>query len=299
MKKIILVLFLSLSVQALFACDICGCSSGNYFLGPTPQFRNHFIGMRYSFRSFSTVMKEDESEFSNDFYQTAELWQGFKIKNKFQVLTFFPFNINHSLTDDGKKINNGLGDVTVIGNYNLFDNLKLNSDTETVNQQLWIGAGVKIPTGKFSPDEEEIVSSANSQAGTGSVDFLITASYSLVADRNGFTGNVNYKINQQAHDFKFGNRFTTSAFIFRSFNCKKIAVSPNIGLLYENLEANEFAEVKIEDTTGGALLAAAGFENRIDKMTIGFNAQLPLVQNISDEQTKITWRGMIHLTYAF
>ena len=299
MKKTIFTLVLAASLQQLFACDICGCSSGNYFLGPTPQFNKHFIGLRYSFRSFNTVLKNDDSQFSKDFYQTAELWGGFKIKKKFQVLTFVPFNSNHSITDDGEKKNNGFGDITVIGSYKLFDKIILNKDTQTVSQQLWIGGGVKLPTAEFSLDTSELVSSANSQAGTGSLDFLINAAYTLVIDNWGFTSDINYKINQSASGFRFGNRFTATIFAFRSFQLKKNSLSPNIGLLYEKLNPNELDKSKIENTGGNDLLASIGLEARFKKVMLGFNAQLPLVQNISDSQTRINMMGMLHLTYVF
>ena len=299
MKKILFVVIIAISFHPLFACDICGCSSGNYFLGPTPQFSKHFIGLRYSFRSYNTVLATDASQFSNDFYQTTELWGGFKIRNKFQFLSFVPYNFNYSTTDDGIKRNNGLGDITVIGNYNLLKTKFLNKDTLTVGQQLWIGGGIKLPTGKFSVDTTELVSSANSQAGTGSLDFLLPASYSLAIDNWGLTSNINYKINQAAYDFKFGDRFSASAFSFYSFHSTNNTFSPNIGLLFEYLDPNELAKTKILNTGGYDLLGAVGLEARFDKITIGLSAQLPLAENISDGQTKTNLRGMAHLTYAF
>ena len=191
MKKIFFIFFLALSVQNIFACDICGCSSGNYFIGPFPQFNKHFLGMRYSFRNFNTVLKSDNNQFSNDFYQTVELWGGIRLSKKWQLFIFAPFNINHSITDDGRKQNNGFGDITIIGNYNLLNELKLNRDTETASQQVWLGGGLKIPTGKFTPDTSEIVLSANTQPGTGSFDFLLSASYSLQVKNWGMNSNMN------------------------------------------------------------------------------------------------------------
>lgn len=299
MRKIISLLLLTVSFQQLFACDICGCSSGNYFLGPTPQFNKFFIGLRYSFRSYNTILKNSESQFSKDFYQTAELWGGFKIKKKFQLLAFVPYSTNHSRTDDGKKTNKGLGDISIIGSYKLFDKISLNKDTQTVSQQLWIGGGVKLPTATFSLDRSELVASANSQTGTGSFDFLVTAAYTLIIENLGFTSNLNYKINQSAFGFKFGNRFTSTVFAFRSFLVKKNTLSPNIGLLYENLNPDQLYKNEIENTGGNALLTAVGLETGFDKVMLGFNVQLPVVQNISDSQTKINIRGMLHLTYTF
>jgi len=299
MKRIVFAFLMTLSAFQLFACDICGCSSGNFFLGPMPQFNKHFIGLRYSFRSFNTMLQTDNSQFSKDFYQTTELWGGFKIKNNFQVLGFIPYNFNHSTTDDGAKTNNGIGEITLIGNYNLFNKIDLNKDTLSTGQQLWIGAGIKLPTGPFSVDTTELVSSANSQTGTGSIDFLLTATYSLFVDDWGLNSNINYKINQTASNFKFGNRFTATVFAFRSFHLKNETFSPNIGLIYENLNPNKLSKTEIESTGGNDLLGAIGLEMRFDSITIGLNVQHPLAENISDGQTKNKLRGMLHLTYTF
>lgn len=299
MKKIFFILFITLSFQNVFACDMCGCSSSNYFMGPFPQFNKYFLGTRYSFRKFNTVLKSDNNQFSNDFYQTVELWGGMRISKRWQLFIFAPFNFNRSITDDGCKQNKGIGDITLIGNYNLLNRLTLRKDSETVYQQLWVGGGLKIPTGKFTVDTSEIVSSANNQPGTGSLDFLLSVTYSLQVKNWGMNSNVNYKFNQSADNFKFGNRFYATAFVFRSIHFSKITLSPNIGLLYENLNRNENHNEKIEDTGGNVLLSALGIETRFNRIGIGFNAQLPLIQNLSNAQTNTILRGMFHLSYMF
>ncbi|MEI7523277.1 MAG: hypothetical protein WCJ95_03060 [Mariniphaga sp.] len=297
--KIAFLVVFSLLLKTLLACDICGCSSGNYFLGPSPQFNKYFIGTRYSFRSFSTVLKSDNKQFSKDFYQTAELWGGIKIKQRFQVLVFLPYNVNHSKSDDGNRLNQGLGDLTLIGNYSILDKLSLTKESNAISQQLWLGFGVKLPTGLYAIDQSEVVSSANSQPGTGSIDYLVTTSYNLVIENWGIASNLNYKINQSAASFHFGNRFSATAFAFRTIPFKSNSISPTIGLLYENLQQSELAKLKIESTGGNALLVAAGLESKFKNTSIGINAQLPIDQNISDLQTKIKLRGMVHLTFAF
>jgi hypothetical protein len=128
---------------------------------------------------------------------------------------------------------------------------------------------------------------------------LLISSYNIVIDDWGLATNANYKVNSKASGFKFGNRFTTAIFAFRSFSCESKSFSPNIGMLYENLGSNEFENFKIEGSEGYSLLGAAGLEFKFDKINFGFNAQLPVSSNLSDGQTKVNWRGMIHLTYAF
>jgi hypothetical protein len=299
MKKLLFIILIGVSIQSSLACDICGCSTGNYFLGPTPQFNNHFIGLRYSFRSFNTVLKADNTQFSNDFYQTTELWGGYRIKPWFQVLAFVPFNSNASVSDDGKRTKSGLGDITLLGNFKVFNNNSWLRDTLSVRQQLWLGGGVKLPSGKFSIDTAEVVSSANSQLGTGSFDFIVMGSYDLQIENWGLTSNVSYKINQSASAYKFGDRFSAGLFAFRTFYSKKMTFSPNLGLLYENLSPNKMNEKKVDSTGGNDLLGVVGIENRFDKVIIGLNVQLPLMNNISDNQTTIKMRAMAHITYVF
>ncbi|HKJ41347.1 MAG TPA: hypothetical protein VKA27_04600 [Sunxiuqinia sp.] len=299
MKKLILGLFLSLFLQPTFACDLCGCNSGNYFIGPLPQFTSHFASIRYSFQKYKTVLQNDASQFSNDRYQTAELMLGTRIKNKWQLLAFIPYSKSKLESDDGINSHSGLGDITLNGNYNLFDKMTLNKDTNTVDQQLWVGAGIKLPTGKFNVDEEEIVSSANSQPGSGSVDFLVNALYTLQIKSWGLNVNANFKINQSADHFKFGNRFTPTAFLFRNFHIGALTVSPNLGMLYEHFAANVFNDEKVADTGGYNLFSSAGIELRYNRLAIGGSAQMPVSSDLSSGQTKAKGRGMLHLSLLF
>ena len=299
MKKFLLICFLAGSINQTFACDICGCSSGNYFIGPFPQFRKHFFGTRYSFRSFHTRLANDATQFSNDFYQTLEFWGGYNISKKWQVLTFIPYNINRQSSDDGIKKNNALGDISIIINYDLLNARKGDKHDNRISQQLWIGGGIKIPTGKFSVDANDIVPTANNQAGSGSVDFILNAMYTYHINDWGINTNMNYKINRSADQFKFGNRFSSSAFVFYSVSKPTTTFNPNLGVLYENLSSSKLNKFKVDGTDGNALLASAGMEINFAKMAIGFNTQLPVTQNFSNNQTSTRIRGMAHVTFTF
>jgi len=299
MKRIIVLVLLSLTFRFAFACDLCGCNSGNYFIGPLPQFTTHFASLRYSFQRYSTTLRTDNSQFSNDRYQTAQLMLGTRIKNKWQLLAFIPYTKSKLASDDGTKENHGLGDITLNGNYNILDKLALNKDTNSVDQQLWIGAGIKLPTGKFQVDQNEIISSTNSQPGSGSLDFLLNALYTLQLSSWGLNVNVNYKINQTADHFKFGNLFSPTAFLFRNFHIGLLTISPNIGLLYEMFGSNWFNSEKVADTGGHSLFSGAGLELQYKRLAIGCNFQAPLTSDLSSGQTHAKARGMCHVSLLF
>lgn len=292
-------MFLLLTIRSAFACDLCGCNSGNYFIGPLPQFTYHFASMRYIFQPYNTTLRSDNSQFSNDQYQTTELMLGTRIKSNWQLLAFIPYNESRLESDDGINQHHGMGDITINGNYNLMNRLTLNKDTNTIDQQLWIGAGIKLPTGEFNVQESEIVSSANSQPGSGSLDFLLNALYTFQIKSWGLNANINYKINQSAEHFKFGNRFSPTVFLFRAFHLGLLTLNPNIGLLYELFGANWYNNEKVADTGGHTLFAGTGLEIQYKKLAIGCNVQLPVSSELSSGQTHALTRGMCHISLLF
>jgi len=302
MKKglIILILFTT-AMQQSTACEICGCGVGNYYIGLLPQFKSHFIGLRYHYNKFNTRLVSDPSQYSNDFYQTLELWSGWNIGKHFQLLAFVPVNFNHQESDEGITNLKGLGDAVLLMNYKLFDINSKNNSRKNVNQQLWLGAGLKLPTGKFEidPNDPDVASKANMQLGSGTTDILLNGMYNVRAGKIGVTTQANYKISStNEDDYRFGNKFSASSFISYGLNAKTTTISPNLGLLYENTAESKLASSKVDLTGGSLLQGAAGVEFGFNKVALGFNVQLPIAQNFAEDQTKQKIKGMVHVTFA-
>jgi hypothetical protein len=288
MKRIFIVITILIAYQSSFACDICGCSSGSYFIGPYPHLQKKYIGIRYSFRTFFSRMADDPTAFSKDLYQTAELIGGFSIGKRWQLMAFVPYNINRQQMEHHPHEEQGVGDITLLTNYQLLNKKK---------NQLWIGGGLKLPTGNFNPGlVNHPVPSANVQPGTGSLDVIINATHVLQWAKLSLHTNMNYKLNGTAKEFQFGNRLNASTFVSHMVGN---IISPYAGIQYEQVAANKYQEDVIEDTGGQALLGTAGINMQFGKINIGGNMQLPVAQNFSNHQTNAKLRGMVQVAVVF
>jgi len=300
-KYLIAITILFFTATQSSACEICGCGVGNYYIGLLPQFKSHFIGLRYHYNKFNTRLVSDPSQYSKDFYQTVELWSGWNIGKKFQLLAVLPVNFNHQESDEGVSNLKGLGDAIMLMNYKLFDiNSKTNSG-KNINQQLLLGGGLKLPTGKFEidPNNPDVASEANMQLGSGSTDILIDGMYNLRVGKIAVTTQANYKISStNKDDYRFGNKFSANSFISYGFNAKATTISPNFGLLFENTAESKLQSSKIDLTGGSLLQGALGVEFGFKKMSIGFNTQLPIAQDFAENQTKQKVKGMVHVTFS-
>lgn len=299
MKKAFFTLVAILLFSFSQACEICGCGMDNYYIGFLPQFNHQFFGVRYSFNSFHTRLSDDPTQFSDDFFQTVDLWGGWNIGRKFQLLAFVPYNFNHQVSDEGTENLKGFGDVALFVNYNLWQHT---SASGKASHQLWIGGGIKLPTGKFAidPDDPDVAAAANKQLGSKSTDYMVDLLYNVRFGKVGINTSVNYKMNTaNSKDYKFGNKLTASSFVYYPIAAgAKTVVSPNAGLLYEHTGSSQLNKTDVSLTGGSLLNGAVGAEVSFSKMALGFNVQLPLAQNFAEDQTKQRVRGMFHVSFA-
>ncbi len=302
MKKIIIANAIALLLfTAANACEICGCGLGNYYIGILPQFNHKFIGLRYQYRNFHTVMADDPTQYSRDFYKTVELWAGWNIGMKWQVLALLPYNYVHQVSDDGVTNNQGPGDIALMINYKVFDRNAVTKNNRSFAQQLWFGGGIKLPTGKFEIDATDpaLISIANTQTGSASTDFMLNTMYNIRINKLGVNTSASYKINTGNRDkYVFGNKFSANSMLYYAMKKGSLGITPNIGFMYENTSSNTLLKEKVAQTGGNLLTGAAGLEFGFKSITVGANLQLPLGQNFSSGQTELKTKGMVHVTFS-
>ena len=260
------------------------------------------MGIRYHYMTYNTVMASDATQHSDNYYNTIDIWGGINLGTRWKVLAFIPYHINKQVDDDGTTNNNGLGDITVLANYKLWSKISVKGNTG-ISQQLWIGGGLKLATGKFDvnvKDPATTVADINAQLGTGTTDFIFNTMYNVRIGSWGINTTASYKANTANSGYKFGNHLMANVIGSYKIACKNgNNLLPNIGLMYENTDANSVNGANVASTGGYLATASAGVEYSTHKLTYGINAQLPVSQNYADGQTKLGWRTNAHITFAF
>lgn len=301
MKKYIFIIPFFLFINNTIACDICGCGVGNYYIGLLPQFSKSFIGLRYQFSSFHTTTTGNTSQYSKELFETIEVWGGFNIGKHWQVIAIVPINIIHQITDDGTLHHSGLGDIAVMGNYKLFSHVSSTAGKKIIAQTIWIGAGVKAPTGKFNiaVNEPNLAALANTEVGSGSTDFILNANYIVIINRWGLSTNLQYKINNtNRYNYYFGNKLSAGSTAYYTFSGPRITITPNAGLLYTQNQSNKLNQSKIADSDGYLLSSLIGTALNYKKISFGCNIQIPLSQRFANGQTNTKIKAMFHISFS-
>lgn len=306
MKKIVSVIIGLVLYSSVSACDICGCGVGSYYVGILPEFSKKIIGVRYRYSSLQshigaggvrTYLTTDEH------FHTTELWGGWTIGKKIRLMGYVPMGFNQKINQEGVTRKNGLGDIGVQGFYRIFDQRTTTDNNKMLIHTLWLGAGIKAPTGKY----EQPVKVSNEQSlnvfqlGTGSTDFTINGMYDFRLQDMGFNTMVSYKINTPNRNaYRYGNKFLSSVQGYYKIRIQdKLTLAPNAGLMYEVADKDADAGYRVGVTGGNVLLGSMGAEVNFSRMAIGANFQIPIHQQLAGGFAKAGNRAMVHVAFMF
>lgn len=304
-KKIIFWVFLLpfLVSTTLFACDVCGCGATNYNFGVLPQFHKNFVGLRYRYQHFESH-PQNKGAFVNtqEIFQSTELWGRFYLSPRLQVMGIVPYSFNTQSNYAETKRLQGLGDASILVNYNVLDKFNLKDSLTTIKHNLWLGLGVKTASGKYQYDRFDFtqVANANFQLGSGSWDALLSAIYTFRYRNFGLNANTIYRLTtKNASQYQFGNRLNSSISAFYVKQFTDWGLMPNVGIAFDSGQ-KDTNEGKIVIETGGyAAMLTGGLDVYRKKWSVGMNAQIPVAQNLGDGHLMTHERVNISLTYLF
>ena len=295
-------LFISIAAPA---CDICGCGAGNSYIGILPDFYKHIFGVRYRYNALNTHLGAGGTATyltSNEKYNIAELWGGYTFNDKLRVMVTLPYSFNERVNQGVAKNKNGISDISVAGYYQLVNTKGAAFKNKLLVQSLWVGGGIKLPTGQYNPADK---SSANQntnlfQLGTASVDYSLAAMYDLRLQDAGLNMSASYKINTgNKYNYAYGDKLSLSSQVYYKIKAGKVRLAPNAGIQYESAKKDIDNKIEVDLSGGNVLLGTLGLETNIGKVAIGTNFQAPLSQNLANGFVKASNRLMAHVAFAF
>ena len=307
MKKSVLILvFVYLYVSKTIACDICGCGVSSYYNGILPDFKKKIMGFRYRFNSLKTHVGVGGVESyltTTETYRSAELWGGWNIGKRFRLMASIPYSFNERLNQGNVTHKEGIGDIAFAGYFLAFKQDKTVFTTKRLSQSLWIGGGIKLPTGEYNPAEKQ-GSTQNSnlfQLGTGSVDYMVNAMYDLRLQDAGINVNASYKMNSSnSHHYQYGNKLSTTAQVYYKFRPEhNLSLAPNAGVVYEKADEDFNTGFNVDISGGKVVLGTIGLEAAYNKLSVGGSWQTPFSQYLANGFVKTNNRLMLHVSMAF
>lgn len=298
MKKIFLFIIITCScIEHAKACDICGCGAGNNYVGILPEFRARILGIRYRYNSIKTHLGINGETYlsKTENYRTAELWGAWNLRPDFRLMVTLPYTFNERIGTDGKFSQSGMGDISAGAYYQLLQNKNQDKKQHLLIQSLWIGGGVKLPTGQYRDTNKD---NANFfQSGTGSTDFFAQAMYDIRRQDAGLNLNALYKLNTaNKESYQYGSRFSASAQFYYKWKAgKSFTIAPNAGMAFETSAEDTNKDIKVFASGGNVLLGTAGIECNTKKLLFGASFQSPFTQDMANGFAKAQNRMMVHV----
>jgi len=276
-------------------CDACGCSANGGSMGFSSMLNNNFIGVRYVNQRYTT--KEgvfNDSPWIDEYFNTVQVWTRIPITEKIQLSALLPFHFNDRALETGKEQISGLGDLTVMGMYTLFQTHK---DSATYVHKLQIGAGVKAPTGAYHTANNGTLN-PSFQLGTGSWDYLLLTEYVLKRKRLGLNTALSYTVkSENDKHYQFGNQLNYGTTLFYLLDLNSFKFVPQLGLAGEVYASNRQFKQDVLGTKGDVLFSKIGLEIGRNKFSLGINAMLPVVQHLTDGNVEANYRWSLNFNY--
>ncbi|HRO41588.1 MAG TPA: hypothetical protein PL009_02045 [Flavipsychrobacter sp.] len=286
MKRISFCFLFLFSTFVSSACTVCGCSASNQYLGILPQFHKHFVGLQYQFRSFQSEHPGHElnqsSSFSNEYYSTVQAWGRFNAGKRIQLFAFVPYISNIKKENGASTAINGLGDVTLLGNYRI---LGVNENPiNTWQHNLQAGGGIKIPTGAYDKSSvQKAEGLPNMQPGTNSWDFIVNANYTLRRKKAGVNLDASYTLlTPNSLQYKYGNRLSAGLMGFYWYQKSNTTILPQIGLRYDRANAdydNYKYNIKSDMSGGEQLYVSTGVQAYYKRVGLQLMYHHPVMQH--------------------
>lgn len=205
---------------------------------------------------------------------------------KFALIGEFPYLDMTFKTGGVERGDNGLGDSTLLGRYQVF---QLDRPGETFRAQAL--GGLKFPTGRDDKSDSMGRLPQPLQLGSGSYDPIMGGVFTWQRLRWQADFDMTYKINTEANSFRFGNMLTHDAALQYRLWPWKLPDRGVPSFVYGVLELdgiwserNKMNASTISDSGGYTLFISPGLQYVTKRWVAEASVQLPMIQRLNGNQ---------------
>jgi hypothetical protein len=216
----VLVCVVMLSAIQIIACNSCGCDITSRIY---PNDFARFIGIGYTMNHFKG--QHGEGSLRHEYYQRADIFGKLAFNDRLELIFNVPYmstvTKSEGTVDD---MINGIGDITVMGRYALYD-----SASSGLSKRFVIGGGIEAPTGKNNVKNSVGNIIQPFQPGNGAWDVLLNANYALRNLKYGFVADAGYKLHtKNSNGFRRPNFFSLNVEALKYINVNKTKLAPKL-----------------------------------------------------------------------
>jgi hypothetical protein len=294
-----------------YACDACGL-----FSGVTPMDLTSQAGLYFRYRTFAGLNQslpegpgktlhdpgvsgsdhEDVTDYRENYHRIALNLRWF-ISRNWNLQASIPFTANNERWPDGGKRGAGISDITLMVNRGLIVKDEFNKAV-----RVFVGAGVKLPSGWRFRRLEDRVYYFDIQGTTETLDLLFQTDITLRSGNNGLIANAAFRVNtENANGIRYGNFLNVNLNYFRKFDLPALNMRllPYAGTYLESF-AGRFRHQELEYGSGGTLLFAnLGLNGFVGKFAFRPEVQIPVAQWLKGRQLKSRAIANMNIDFFF
>jgi hypothetical protein len=288
-------------VQALTSFGQSCCNAGGLSscgsTGLLTSLRNNAVGLRLMAVPFETS-SSNEDDYKDHFFVaelTARLQVGQRIHLGFQQ----PYRWNWRQQPGADESLHGLADTRLTGSFTVLDNRQLSRNSLVYWE---LGAGLKLPTGKYDQRIYSRDLPGNLNLGMGNLGYLLQSTLVFFHQKIGLAQTTSLQLNGKSRDdYQFGNQVATSLLLFREFAFgEKTKITPLAGAVTEWFDKNHTATSNVAFGSGGyGWLAMLGLNARFGQMQAGLSVSEPFYQDYAKGEIVAKTRYTLELTRFF
>lgn len=272
--------FISLFSVHGMACDACGCINGPMGLGILQGSKSAFVSLRYKYTSATYksnpnawIFKEVDSK--TDIHYT-DLSLRLRPHDKILVSFSVPFVISQKVSESQVNRLAGPGDINTIVQFIAYESKAKPMKFDT--HRLIIGAGLKIPSGKFNKNSNaQFIRSI--QSGTGSFDFPITMNYFGNYKKWSWLAESFTKWNTtNPNGYRQGISFQNQISALYTIRLKNVSIIPALGL--QHFYVRKDTDKKRTQNTTGINMMSSVIQCNLQFFSVNLNigADIPFLQ---------------------